>query len=529
MKAKQLLQSASKQASRYLSDSKQVAKGADLLAAGGGLSAIVMLNAFTKLDNIQGSKLTLVDDNKFKTTPWHHEHSPVDLLQHQSFADYGEDFLDWTDNNRDEIIDFVEEKGGKRAEKWLEGNRGFLEQASRDELISDWTRRFPRAVVGMYLDEKKDESVQRAKEKGVDLQFVDGLVTDVEKVKDGYSVLVKSGANDPMSAALLLNAKELLVGTGIPDAPEKESLKQADDYYGNMYRDGNFYNLLDDINRKYDEKGGQKVNVNVTGFGPAGLDVAYWLYNEGLANPEFEDKYNLTVIGNMNKLRPGAYTSDKEEPFQPTFKEQYKSPEDVMGDIYKNEEFAMDMGYTQGEARTAMRNKLKEIMPSQPENVQDEFKGPKYMAKYLNNLSTEAHESHSSVGKLKEKGILKTVEGKVDADSLDERKEGGFEFEYYDKNGTYKSECDIYINCAHNLTEEIQKIKEETWLGKLANEKDIHITGFNASFKDDYEFQPMDVYAQAPSIAGVMKELARDLSYRAQERNQQSSGAGRAA
>jgi uncharacterized NAD(P)/FAD-binding protein YdhS len=521
-----MAKSVSDKAIKNISGNVDARAASDIVAIGGGVSAICFLNEFTKQDGIENSKVKVIDKNNFKTVPWHHEASPVPLLQHQSFGDYGDDFLNWADDNRAKIVDFVDEKGGELSKDWVKENKDFVLNSSRDELVSDWARRFPRAVVGLYLDERREESTQRAEQKGVDLEFVNGEVKDVKKIEDGYKILLASG-NNPISGGLAnsLLAKELLIGIGIPGNPEKESLKGAEGYFGDMYKDNNFKCLTEQINKKYEEKGGEKVNVNITGFGPSGLDVAYWLHQHGVANPEFEDKYNLTVIGNINKLRPGAYKSDKEQAFNPAFKGDYKDAEELKSDIKSNINNATEQGYTEGETRNVLRNTLKSAIKDMPQNVQDSFSGPAYMPIYLNMLSSEAYESRSSVDKLIDKGILKTIEAKVDIDSLNKKDGGGFEFKYFDKqNNIFNGKSDIYVNCAHNLTKEQEELSKGSWLEGITSDKTTYITGFNSylSGNDNYKFNPLEVDPQAPAIAKYVKQTARDLASRIKEQNLQN-------
>lgn len=498
--------------------SKVSDRSADITAIGGGVSTIVFLSAFTKQERAKGSRVTVVDSGNLKTTPWHHENSPVPLLQHQSFGDYGEEFLGWADNNRNKIFNFVEEKGGALAKDWLDDNRDFIQNSTREELVSDWTRRFPRAVVGLYLDEKKQEVTERARENNIELDFVSGYVSDVEKVQNGYNIMVLSAESNPISDAIILNSKNILVGIGIPDNPEQESLKNSDGYFGNMYKDRGFERLIDNINNKYEQKGGEKVDVNITGFGPSGLDVAYWLHQHISADDKFADKFNLTIIGNPSKLRPGAFKSGKDLPFSPKFERNYENGEQVIEDIDKNINLAQEQGYTAGEARTAVREHLKEKINEMPEEVQSKFMGVQYMPIYLNMLSSEAHESVSAVDKLKEMGVLSVIDAKVDTNSIKPKKEAGFEFKYSGKDGEiHSADCDIYVNCAHNLSKEQKELSETTWLGRIANYNTSYLTGFNSYLQNDYKSTAMEVDAQAPAISRYVRKIAEDLASKLSE------------
>lgn len=492
---------------------KQSNETADILAIGGGVSAICFLSEFTKQEGAKGSKVTVVDSSDFKTIPWHQESSPVPLLQHQSFGDYGEEFLDWVNNNRSNILDFVDKKGGALAKDWLDDNKDFIQNSTKEELVSDWARRFPRAVVGLYLDEKKQEVTERARQNDIKLDFVKGSVRDVEKVQNGYNIMVSSSGLNPISNAIMLNANKILVGIGIPENLEKKSLKNSDGYFGNMYKDKGFERLIDNINKKYEQNDKKKIDVNITGFGPSGLDVAYWLHQHIKADNTFAEKFNLTIIGNISKLRPGAFKSGKESPFSPQFEKTYENGDKLIEDIDKNINLAQEQGYTQGEARTSVREFLKKNINKMPENVQNKFKAAEYMPIYLNKLSSEAKESVSAVENLEKMGVLSFIDAKVDVDSIKPRKEGGFEFKYSGKDKkTHAKNCDIYVNCANNLIKEQEKLASDTWLGKIVNDKDSYLTGFNSFLQKSRQFEPMSVDAQAPAISKFVKRIARDLA-----------------
>lgn len=494
------------------------------------------LHKMLKNDSLVRARVFVVDKSLFKPYPWSIDSSPLPLLQHQDFSEMGPKFMDWVADNRIEIIEFIKANSAGLSQKWLKETEDFVLTGTIAQFKAEWTKRFPRAVFGKFLDVLRHETLELAKQSDVEIVAIGGEVIETNQLEDG-SFKVQMGSNLKYFAttatpdgfadvvetenALLKSssfiAKQLFISTGMPPAPDIAQVVDAKAYLGTTEKDGKnrFVTLLDLINEQCLKKNSKPVEIRIVGLGPAALDVLFWLDMNCLADPSLKKKIKVKVISTVTSPRPAAVESGKTPKFNPKFKDYYNTAQELENALDEAYQFGIASGYTEGEVRKTLLEGLRSLFRNkqQPEAVVKAFSGRNYAPKYLGKLSSDAALSFDAIESLKKMKLLKIEEGRLDMESVCETKDSEIGFAYSSgKNGpTMHDNADIFINCIHDVVGLYRRQVEETWLGKVLNQPNVFTAGLGAYFKEGYQLKPMTMDPQAPAIINAAEDAAETV------------------
>lgn len=475
----------------------------DAVAIGGGVGGCAFVNGLVTefaQHNVRAS-IAVVDNNATNSPPWHQ--SGIPFMGQQSPFEIGTEFVDWLVDNRQRVIDWVEVTGDGLGCEWLEDNRDFILYADRFELEADDTRRLPRSVFGLFLDDLWVKTVKNAAVNGISLNIVSGTVSHAAMLPRDQFLLGLTGtvcpvrigpgrsgfpqkilcANTALSTGAWLVARNLFVATGMPSPEKDEGVKDDLCYITDIHKGDNAARLIRLIENKY-KITGKKVTVAVLGNGPGAFDNFLLLRMQGKRDPTFEKKYNVVVISSNIACRPPAVRSPEKMPFATAFKDSYNTAALLIADMNENLARARHEGYTEHEGRIAVHNALEVLVETLPLEEQAAFRGLDYAQLFLEKFATDSMYSYRS-----KSVVSRMIQAKVT--HVEHAVSGKGMNVFYDEGGNVRQEkADIVINCLGNVIGIQEKVVEGGFLKEILGRKGVEVAGLNKFNVPAGRYQP---------------------------------------
>ncbi|WP_109300661.1 FAD/NAD(P)-binding protein [Aquimarina sp. AU474] len=251
----------------------------DITFIGSGISSSFTILHF--LDSIEGQTnadrqicITIIDKyNEFHTGIPYGSRSGFSVHLITSLKNFLPEpelgkFVHWLNNNKNWLLEELKNDGGALAVDWLNIHADKIAK-------NDWEDLFiPRRFFGCYIDEKVKNKVQEFQKQGVvSVKYIQGEVSDIEKVEDKYELFLESDTS-VLSHKVVLSVgslpvnhlwkKEDLIAENnllFVNAPYKPELKET-------------LRKIEDFTDQLPEK---KINVLIIGANASGLEMLYKL------------------------------------------------------------------------------------------------------------------------------------------------------------------------------------------------------------------------------------------------------------
>lgn len=176
------------------------------------------------------------------------------------------DFLDWMRDSRELIVKnyphyILETHPNIELNDWYPDSEAF----------------YPRALFGIYLIDRFEETVKKAEQLGILVKVLNNCQA-IDASLDGEKIDIKVFDHSTQDHILIDNIDKLLITTGHWVPNKSNNIFEESTYLPSPYP---FTNLFDHMKVLTGSKAGNKKNIFVRGMGPSGIDAVMTLADQG--------------------------------------------------------------------------------------------------------------------------------------------------------------------------------------------------------------------------------------------------------
>ncbi len=238
------------------------------------------------------------------------------------------DLAKWLEDNKERYISKLKVLGNDKVNKWLSDNEKKLANNEFEKI------HFPRVVLSWFISETLYNTLEKAKSLGVDVELVEGKVTDIyrdeERIglslsKGAYKIKVTKDLNGDISFSEEapfeendIKANDVVIATGLPPRKQFKGLELSDRYFDTQTtQEGDLRPrhelLVEQILALYERKK-EPVRIGSIGLGPSFLDVVMLLDKK-----ELEGKFILTGYSKTGMMRHNSADKAESTDYKPKF------------------------------------------------------------------------------------------------------------------------------------------------------------------------------------------------------------------